>query len=554
MNAPRHLHRLLPAAVVLLAATVAPAEPADREVATSIESVTVYSDRAVVTRTGSIRLPSGVHELRLSDLPATARRDSFRGRITTASGRARVLTVDGEVVRLEADARPEVVAARDAFQAAERAQREASLVLEEARAHHQLALSAAESAAASVRDALASGATPELDRLLEATKFAGDGAARARTRLASATAARRDADHALSVAKERLDAVRSAGDRLRTAANLTVAVEQDAEVELQLTYSVGQAGWAPVYAVRAETNYERVEFEVAGRVWQRSGEDWDGVRLELSTAQPALGAAPPEPERWTVGLRREVEADAPPAAKAELQDARPAPTRSPSQDANFDAQVRRSGVSIAFVAPERSRVRSDGRPHRVSLARHSLDAEPFWVTVPSMSERVYVATELTNTTGTPFPAGELSVFVGPDHVGRGRLDDWNPDADAEFGLGVDPLVDVDRETLSDASGAEGWIDEERVHRRAYRVVLGNHRERELVVRVRDHVPVSRDERIRVEGFQSSVAPHRFDEDEERRNAARGFVEWRIPVQPGGERELRFQFDVRHPESWSVSGL
>lgn len=545
------IRRLLPAFALIALAVPALADDA-RSLPTSIDGVTVYSDRAIVTRKGRIDLAPGVHELRLDGLPASASRDSLRGRVEAAEGAARLLTVEGEVVRLEATDRPDVRAAREAVDAAHAKARDAALAVEESRARHALALSAADAATDSVARQLGSGGDVVLDRLLQARDFAAKQAGKLRATLVADIEAQRKADEALATAKARLQQISASGDRLRTAATLTVVVDSKTQLDVHLAYTVRGAGWAPTYAVRASEDYGSVGIDVSGRVWQSTGEDWDGVSLELSTAQPMLGAAPPEPSRWTVGLVRpsDYEDDGAVVAESVAMDAAPATKAMPKE-----AQVRRSGVSIAFVAPERSRVRSDGRPHRVSLASYPLAADPYWVTVPAQSERVFVATELVNSTGTPFPAGEVTVFVGPDHVGRTSIPDWNPDEPLEFGLGVDPNVDVEREVLANASGAEGWIDEQRVHRRDFRITLGNHRSRALEIRVRDRLPVSRDARIVVEEFRTSLTPHTpADKADAERDTARGFLEWRLPVPAGGTTELRFGFDVRHPEDWSVDGL
>src|SRR4051812_11704035 len=57
-----------------------------------ITEVTVYSDRALVSRTGSLLLPAGVHELRILDLPMFLR-DSLRTSGHGPQG-ARILDVD----------------------------------------------------------------------------------------------------------------------------------------------------------------------------------------------------------------------------------------------------------------------------------------------------------------------------------------------------------------------------------------------------------------------------------------------------------------------------
>ena len=62
------------------------------DLAAPIKEVTVYADRALVTRSGSISLEAGEHELRINDLPQFLR-DSLRAAGQGPQG-TRILNVD----------------------------------------------------------------------------------------------------------------------------------------------------------------------------------------------------------------------------------------------------------------------------------------------------------------------------------------------------------------------------------------------------------------------------------------------------------------------------
>ena len=62
------------------------------DITAPITEVTVYTDRALITRRGSIQLEAGEHELRINDLPQFLR-DSLRASGKSTGG-ARILNVD----------------------------------------------------------------------------------------------------------------------------------------------------------------------------------------------------------------------------------------------------------------------------------------------------------------------------------------------------------------------------------------------------------------------------------------------------------------------------
>jgi hypothetical protein len=64
---------------------------------------------------------------------------------------------------------------------------------------------------------------------------------------------------------------------------------------IRLNYLVSTASWKPQYKLRAGAkDGDKLILEYQAAVSQQTGEDWNGIDLTLSTAQPLLSAAPPD--------------------------------------------------------------------------------------------------------------------------------------------------------------------------------------------------------------------------------------------------------------------
>lgn len=100
------------------------------------------------------------------------------------------------------------------------------------------------------------------------------------------------------------------------------AAGQPAPVELELEYHVPGAGWVPVYQLRLDGRSGAGTLVLRACVAQRTGEDWSGVRLGLSTADLLRRADLPELRSLRIGRRQEAPADLswrePPAGLADL--------------------------------------------------------------------------------------------------------------------------------------------------------------------------------------------------------------------------------------------
>ena len=64
--------------------------------------------------------------------------------------------------------------------------------------------------------------------------------------------------------------------------------------KIRLNYLVTAATWRPQYRFRAGGEKDPIQLQYLAAIEQQSGEDWTGVDMTLSTAQPQLNATPPD--------------------------------------------------------------------------------------------------------------------------------------------------------------------------------------------------------------------------------------------------------------------
>ena len=82
---------------------------------------------------------------------------------------------------------------------------------------------------------------------------------------------------------------------------VTVKTERAVTAPLSVTYLVPDAGWLPHYDVRVKDVSTPVDLRYRARVFQSSAEDWNNVRLTLSTGNPSRSGKAPELPTWRVG-------------------------------------------------------------------------------------------------------------------------------------------------------------------------------------------------------------------------------------------------------------
>ena len=107
-----------------------------------------------------------------------------------------------------------------------------------------------------------------------------------------------------------------------------------AGVRLVAEYDVPGARWAPSYTLRFDEALEQATLQVRAQVAQASGEDWQGVAIRLSTAQPEQWAELPELQSRRIGRKQ-----AQPARSWLARSPQPAPRRS------IPTSITRAGAS-----------------------------------------------------------------------------------------------------------------------------------------------------------------------------------------------------------------
>ncbi|MFJ5927875.1 DUF4139 domain-containing protein [Kitasatospora sp. NPDC092948] len=118
------------------------------------------------------------------------------------------------------------------------------------------------------------------------------------------------AEHAFDVAAVRARQ-RSSADRpggVESSAQALVTVRGAGPVELEVEYAVPGAVWVPTYRLAHRRGERSARLVLRASVAQRTGEDWSGVRLALSTADLARPSGLPRLSSLRIGRRQPVPA------------------------------------------------------------------------------------------------------------------------------------------------------------------------------------------------------------------------------------------------------
>jgi uncharacterized protein (TIGR02231 family) len=520
---------------------------------TSPTAVTVFPDRARVTRTGTTSLQPGIQRLEVAGLPLSLLADSVRA-AGRGTARARLIGVSVQQQQF-AESPAEIVRAlekqiesledSDADLAAQ-----IDLVDRELQNLNHLGAQG---------ETFARGLALRSKTPADQAEIFGYIAQRGRALQGeglSLSRQRREAAREIDRLRRELQVMHSARPLQRFSAIVELDVSAAGDFTLELTYVVMGASWQPLYDLRLEDT--ALELTYLADVTQNTGEDWHAVELILSTARPSLALVIPELKPWYVQPfvprpvpvarsagptpRVALPASALPAPSAAGPEAAPAP-----QELAFDAaQVSQSGASLTYRLAGRSDVPGNGDPRKVTVASVSLAPDITYVTAPKLEPVCYRRAEVKNTSPYSLLPGAAQLFESDDYLGATRLDFVAPGQVFELALGADERLRVEREMIAREVDKAFIIGDRRRIRYAFRIEVENLRDSPQVVYVRDHAPVARDEQIKVKIDNCDPKPSEQTE--------LNGLDWKLTLDRGARRQIRFDFSVEHPRAMNVIGL
>ena len=334
----------------------------------------------------------------------------------------------------------------------------------------------------------------------------------------------------------------------RNTRSVSVQLLAEAAGQVRLSYQLNRAGWQPAYRAALDSGSATVELERLAQISQKTGEDWVGVKLRLSTGQPNAFREPVDPQTrrlvYNRPVVREERAVAMMAAPAPV--ARKAMAAHPDDDYVAPVIETLGAFASEFDVPGKVTLPADGREVAVSLGKQTHAAKQRVQVTPGVNKNAVLVAEFERSAGV-WLAGNIQLYRDSSYVGATR---WNPSTSERFslGFGQDDLlrVTVDRKTLLD--GKTGFVSQKLQRKLVDSYVLSNRHRNAIEVLVLESSPVSQSQEVEVERH---FDPLPGEADWKGRT---GVVAWSRALAPEETWKIDVGYTITYPPEGSVSGL
>jgi uncharacterized protein (TIGR02231 family) len=513
---------------------------------TKISHVTVYTDRATITRQGSVTLDGSETQLVIDRLPTNIKQDSIRVSGRSNSG-VKILSVNTNLQRFTQPVNEKL----------------AEVTAEIENLEAQIRQIQAQIATVQMQSEFITGLR------LKTEETFSSGLARQRLTLSDTlsfidTIGSKYTEYALSIEGYRqqnreidkqlnvLRARQKSWSNPQPTESYSVAIDIAAnpgEFQIELTYSIHGASWEPLYDLRVNTTNQLLQLTYLAEICQQTGEDWSDVALTLSTAQPNISNIPPKLNPWYVDVEPE------PMMVGALYRARTGGSAAPAAPAPDDGIMAKAEVSIAtterqgnvvtFKLQGSSNIPHGGSPYKATISRDDLPCKLSYVLMPKLVESAYLKAEAQiPQEGATLLAGMANIFRDDNFVGQIELERVALGQEFSLNLGVDEGIVVDRE-LIERQVDKKFLGSNRRIVCAYRLKVQNLQMTIVQIHLSEQIPHSRNEKIKIKLLKTEPATQL---------GKLGLLEWQMPLAVQQTQEIYYQFSIEYPEDMSIEGF
>jgi uncharacterized protein (TIGR02231 family) len=338
---------------------------------------------------------------------------------------------------------------------------------------------------------------------------------------------------------------------------VSISAEAAMAVDLEVNYVVANAGWYPVYDLRAINTKSPVQLSYKANVFQSTGEEWKNVKLKLSTANPNQSGLKPELSAWLLDFYQPIayglegrRKSAAPAARGYVsmdkgEDMKTMSTLAPAAESVADyVSTIQTTLNTEFDISLPYSVLSSSKPTVVDIRSYEMKSDYTYSVAPKLDNDVFLLARATGWEEFSLLPGEANIFFEGTFVGKSFIDPNNIKDTLSVSLGRDKRIVVKREKLKDLT-SRNFIGSTKKESYAYEISVRNTKAESIKIIVEDQVPVSQNTQIEVS--LQDVGGAKFDK-------SKGKLVWELELKPNETRKLIYKFEVKYPKDKQISGL
>ncbi|HOP62081.1 MAG TPA: DUF4139 domain-containing protein [Spirochaetota bacterium] len=347
--------------------------------------------------------------------------------------------------------------------------------------------------------------------------------------------------------------------------NIYSATEDD--TNFHLIYMIPKTYWHMMYDFRASKTNNEIEVILYANIYQKTGEDWEGITLSLSTGKPLTNIALPHLAPWYLnsrGPRRDQiggysklykkangKSGFAMAEEDELEDKK-------KEGGMPQSTVKKAGLNFEVSFPVKQTIQSSEKYQKKLIKSYTLKSSKglkyYFETVPESTGKVFLMAKTTNQTELPWLGGEAQVFLENDFIGKVNIPDTPVAKEQDLVLGIAPDMTAKKELVKKFNDTSGVFGGNNRVIYSYKITVENNSSEKREIIVLDNFPVSNNKEIEVEIKNLSM---KFVEDEKIKKTTeykQGIRKYTMSLPAGAKKEITYDAVITYDKELIIDGL
>ncbi len=337
-----------------------------------------------------------------------------------------------------------------------------------------------------------------------------------------------------------------------------IMVEIDAKKSIPasftLNYLVNNAGWTPLYDIRAIDANKDIELHYRANIFQNTGIDWNNVKLSISTGNPHQNGKIPYMSPWYLSFninRYKTLRGNSFALESDMEEITEAPTAkyiqknmvSASNSANYTT-VNQGQTNTSFKISLPYTIPSSNKTINVKIQKWTLPADYRYYAVPRLDPDAFLQARITGWEDLNLLPGAVNVFFEGTYVGKSFINPANLQDTMDISLGKDKNIVIERKKSKDKS-ANGIFGSDKKMNIGWNISVRNNKSSGIHLVIQDQIPLSNKANVEVKLVEKSGAAY---------NNKNGFLKWDFNLESKKTKKLEFQYQIKYPKNMNIYNI
>lgn len=533
------MKKLIFIALLLIPAIMCASEDAGKDIKATIKHVTVYPDRAQMTRETTVEIPAGKTILKLGGLSPYIDAQSIQ---VKGYGDFTILSVNQQNNYLQnLEDLPEIKNIRNQIEDLQNKVEDEQTAISVLKEKHEFLVAN--------RAILAKETTFTIEHLKSVMDLYTTNMDQVNTTILKKNRLIKDYQKQIDALQKQISDKTGRQQLPSGEISVTVSADKPVSGKLSFSYVVSNAGWYPSYDIRVDDITKPVNIFFKANVFQNTGVEWKDVKLSFSNATPWITGDVPVIYPWFIDyyvpvpifkgkMANAAKREAPMAMMDKAAEAQPEEVAA-AAPAPVAKQVGETTITFDVTVP--STIASDGKIQTIEVQRSTVPADYKYVTVPKISTVAYLTASITDWAKLSLQSGEATLYFENTFVGKSNLNVAQLTDTLTLSLGTDNSILVKREKRQDFTSKKTF-GSNKTDTFSYLITVRNNKPGSVNITLHDQIPVSSNSGITVDTSELTGG---------KLNTQTGEIKWDLEIKPQETKQIVLTYSVRYPKDKTI---